>query len=59
MKVQAFNTAWIPAKPEVLTYRSSAKQSDRLYQVSLSRSQSGIEIYMNIITTGFTTSRWI
>ena len=54
----SFNTTWIPAKPEVSTYRSSAKQGDGLYQVSLSRSQSGIEIYMNIITTGFTKSVW-
>ncbi len=54
----SFNTAWIPAKPEVLTYQSKAKQGDGLYQVSVSRTKSGIEVYMNIITPGFTKSVW-
>jgi hypothetical protein len=54
----SFNTAWIPAKPEVLTYQSKAKQGDGLYQVSVSRTKSGIELYMNIITPGFTKSVW-
>jgi len=54
----SFNTAWITAKPEVLTYQSKAKQGDGLYQVSVSRTKSGIELYMNIITPGFTKSVW-
>lgn len=54
----AFDTSWIPAKPEVLTYRSRAKQGGGLYQVSVSRAASGIEVYMNIITPGFTKSVW-
>lgn len=54
----AFNTAWITAKPEVLTYQSKSRQGDGLYQVSVSRTKSGIEIYMNIITPGFTKSVW-
>ena len=54
----AFDTSWIPAKPEMLTYRSKAKQGDGLYQVSVSRASSGIEVYMNIITPGFTKSVW-
>ncbi len=49
-----FNTAWITSKPEVLTYKSISKQGDGLYQVSIAKSDSIIEIYMNIITTGFT-----
>jgi hypothetical protein len=49
-----FNTQWIPSKPEVLTYRSTSSQGDGLYQVSISKGDSGIEIYMNIISPGFT-----
>src|ERR1700690_3081408 len=54
----AFDTAWITAKPEVLTYRSTGKEGDGLYQVSIWRTEKGIELYMNIITTGFTKSVW-
>jgi len=54
----SFETAWITAKPEVLTYQSKSKQGDGLYQVSVSRTKSGIELYMNIITPGFTKSVW-
>jgi hypothetical protein len=57
-ELQPFNTAWITAKPEVLTYQSKARQGDGLYQVSVSRTKSGIEVYMNIITPGFTKSVW-
>jgi len=57
-ELSSFNTAWITAKPEVLTYRSKARQGDGLYQVSVSRTKSGIELYMNIITPGFTKSVW-
>jgi len=53
-----FDTAWIPAKPEVLTYRSTAKQGDGLYQVAVSRTSDGIEACLNIITPGFTKSVW-
>ncbi len=49
-----FSTQWIPSKPEILTYRSTSKQGDGLYQVSIARNDSTIEIYMNIITNGFT-----
>ena len=55
---QSFDTSWIPAKPEVLTYRSTAKQGDGLYQVSVWRTPQGIEVYINIITPGFTKSVW-
>jgi hypothetical protein len=55
---QSFDTSWIPAKPEVLTYRSTAKQGDGLYQVSVWRTADGIEVYINIITPGFTKSVW-
>jgi hypothetical protein len=54
----SFNTAWITAKPEMLTYQSKSKQGDGLYQVSVSRTKTGIELYMNIITPGFTKSVW-
>jgi hypothetical protein len=55
---QAFDTTWIPAKPEVLTYRSTGKQGDGLYQVSIWKAADRIELYMNIITPGFTKSVW-
>jgi hypothetical protein len=55
---QSFDTSWIPAKPEVLTYRSTAEQGDGLYQVSVWRTADGIEVYINIITPGFTKSVW-
>jgi hypothetical protein len=55
---QSFDTSWISSKPEMLTYRSKAKQGDGLYQVSVSRAAKGIEVYMNIITPGFTKSVW-
>jgi len=54
----SFNTGWITGRPEVLTYRSTAKQGDGLYQVSVSRTEAGIDLYVNIITPGFTKSVW-
>ena len=54
----SFDTAWITPKPEVLTYQSKARQGNGLYQVSVLRTKSGIELYMNIITPGFTKSVW-
>src|SRR5580700_10324844 len=55
---QSFETAWITAKPEVLTYRTTSKQGDGFYQVSVWRSSRGIESYINIISPGFTKSVW-
>lgn len=49
-----FDTKWISAKPEMLTYRSTSKQGDGLYQVSIVRNDNAIETYINIITNGFT-----
>ncbi len=49
-----FKTQWITSKPEVLTYSSIGKQGNGLYQVSFLRTDSTVEIYMNIITAGFT-----
>ena len=49
-----FNTQWIPSKPEVLTYRSTSSQGDGLYQVSISKKDTSIEIYINMISPGFT-----
>ena len=54
----SFNTSWISGKPEVLTYRTSSKQGDGLYQVAVSRTADGIEQYVNMITPGFTKSIW-
>jgi hypothetical protein len=55
---QSFDTSWITAKPEVLTYRTTGKQGDGFYQVSLWKTGNGIELYMNIIAPGFTKSVW-
>jgi hypothetical protein len=50
----AFDTQWIPAKPEVMTYNSTDSQGTGLYQVSICKKDSAFEIYINIISTGFT-----
>lgn len=50
----SFATDWISSKPEVLTYRSTSGQGEGLYQVSIFKRDSIIEIYMNIISPGFT-----
>jgi hypothetical protein len=42
-ELPSFNTDWITAKPEVLTYQSKAKQGDGLFQVSVARTKNGIE----------------
>jgi hypothetical protein len=55
---RSFDTTWITAKPEVLTYRTTARAGDGLYQVSVWRTGAGIELYMNIISPGFTKSVW-
>ena len=49
-----FDTQWIPSKPEVLTYRSQGDQGNGLYQISVSRNDSIVEMYLNIISPGFT-----
>jgi len=49
-----FDTQWIPSKPEVLTYRSQGDQGNGLYQISISRNDSIVQLYMNIISPGFT-----
>src|SRR5262249_45408613 len=57
-ELPSFDTSWITGNPEVLTYRSTSKQGDGLYHVSVSRNEEKIELYMNIITPGFTKSVW-
>ncbi len=49
-----FTTDWIPSKPEVLTYKTTSPEGDGLYQVSINRRDSVVELYMNIISPGFT-----
>lgn len=49
-----FDTTWIPAKPEVRTYKSSSKQwGDGYYQVSVWKSEAGIEGTLNILTPNY------
>jgi len=50
------DTSWLPARPEVLTYRSTSPQGSGLYQLSLLRQPDGVEHYINIITPNFTKS---
>jgi len=46
-----FDTSWIQSKPEVRTYRTSSKRwGDGYFQVCLWKSESGLEIAMNILT---------
>jgi len=56
--LQSFDTSWITAKPEVLTYRTTGKQGDGFYQVSVWKTGNGIELNMNIIAPGFNKSVW-
>lgn len=48
------NTGWIADKPEMLTYKTTSKQGEGLYQVTLTKTAAGVEIYLNIIANGFT-----
>ncbi len=48
-----FDTQWISSKPEMSTYRTTGTQ-EGLYQISIARVDSVIEVYINIITPGFT-----
>lgn len=50
----SFATQWIPDKPEMLTYSSSDKYGDQLYQVSVYKKDDNFEIYVNIISNGYT-----
>jgi hypothetical protein len=54
LQAQTFETAWIPSKPEIATYRSTSPQGDGLYQVVVSKTDSIIEVYINMISPGFT-----
>jgi hypothetical protein len=49
-----FNTEWIPSQPEMLTYRSKSNLGEGLYQVTLLKRDSLVEVYINIISPGFT-----
>jgi len=57
-EIPSFDTAWITGKPEVLTYKTAAKEGDGFYQLSVWRSAKGVELYMNIITPTYTKSVW-
>ncbi len=48
------NTGWLADKPEMLTYKTTSKQGDGFYQVTLTKTAAGVEIYLNIIANGFT-----
>ena len=49
-----FSTQWIPSQPEISTYRSKSDHGEGLYQVTIMKRDSLIEVYINIISTGFT-----
>lgn len=48
------NTGWLADKPEMLTYKTTSKQGEGFYQVTLTKTAAGVEIYLNIIANGFT-----
>ncbi len=50
----SFSTQWIPDKPQMMTYSSKDKYGDQLYQVSIYKKDDNFEIYINIISNGFT-----
>ena len=50
----SFSTQWIPDKPQMMTYSSKDKYGDQLYQVSIYKKNDNFEIYINIISNGFT-----
>ena len=49
-----FDTRWIPSQPQVLTYRTASDQGQGLYQVTLMKRDTLLEVYVNMITSGFT-----
>lgn len=55
-ELSIFDTGWITSKPEVMTYRSKSPQGEGLYQVSLLKVDSTIQVYVNMISPGFTKS---
>ncbi len=64
----SFVTQWIPDKPQMMTYSSTDKYGDQLYQVSIYKKDDNFEVYINIISNGFTktvsgtfnsTVRWL
>ncbi len=49
-----FKTQRIPTQPEVLTYHSKSGQGEGLYQVCIMKRDTIIEVYINMISPGFT-----
>ncbi len=50
----SFAIDWIPDKPEMMTYSSTDKYGEQLYQVSVYKKNENFEIYTNIISNGYT-----
>jgi len=48
-----FDTQWIPARPELLTYRTVTEQGAGTYQVAITRGDSTVEIFSTLVTPGF------
>jgi hypothetical protein len=53
-----FDTTWIPARPEVLTYRLSTPQGEGMYQMSLTKVDSVMECSLSMVVPGFSKSVW-
>ena len=47
------NTKWIPSKPEVLTYRTISEKGNGSYQTVITKNDSTIEVFINMISPGF------
>ncbi len=58
-EITTFNTKWISARPEVLTYKViNKKWSEGIYQVSLFKSDETIEVFTNIMLPNFMKLVW-
>ncbi len=48
-----FNTQWVHAKPEVLTYRTNGDQGNGFFQTVITKNDSSIEVLVHMMTPGF------
>jgi len=48
-----FDSNWVPAGPEVSTYRTIGDEGKEIYQVAILKDKASIETYINIATPGF------
>ncbi len=49
-----FETNWVPSRPQMLTFKTTGPEGEGIYQLSIYQQDSLIEVYVNMITRGFT-----